>query len=130
MSLAKKICVVADPRDGVKCPPDRICDNCRNYKKIKNNIPNYRVFEYEKPKKEVLFFTHNTEECPFCHSTNIEFGEMEISDGQLSYEFTCNRCKLSSKEWHNLNFIKSEGEYTNPKQLLSFLKFFAFLLQP
>ena len=40
--------------------------------------------------------------CPYCKSTNIEYGTMEVEDESIYYPIDCNDCDKTSKEWYGL----------------------------
>lgn len=46
--------------------------------------------------------------CPFCGGVSLDYGALEIEDGQLYYPWVCDDCNAEGKEWYELNFIKQE----------------------
>ena len=43
--------------------------------------------------------------CPKCGSKDgLEYGDSEIQDGTISYDYTCQDCGSNGKEWHNIVF--------------------------
>jgi len=48
--------------------------------------------------------------CPNCDSDDLDYGSLElesINGEAVYYEFTCNKCGKSGKEWYNLEYTES-----------------------
>lgn len=43
--------------------------------------------------------------CPKCGSENLEYGSLELEDGDvIYYSFTCPDCKTTGKEWYSIEY--------------------------
>jgi len=42
--------------------------------------------------------------CPICGSENVSYGDSEIQDSGLRYEFHCDNCSLDAWEWYELEY--------------------------
>ncbi len=45
--------------------------------------------------------------CPKCKSEDLDYGNGYVEDESYYYEFTCNNCEASSKEWYNLTYSET-----------------------
>lgn len=46
-------------------------------------------------------------QCPFCDSSNIEYGSTELDCEMLSYDCTCKDCGKSFREWYLLAYVET-----------------------
>jgi len=46
--------------------------------------------------------------CPKCGSVLLDYGDDELVDNDISYEFTCGDCGAMGKEWYHMEWIESE----------------------
>lgn len=52
--------------------------------------------------------------CPYCNSTNLAYGPIELNDDLLAYyPWTCEDCSHSGYEYYKLNFIGHNDEHNN-----------------
>jgi len=42
--------------------------------------------------------------CPFCWSTEIDYGSLELQGTQVYYPCTCKKCKNRFKLWYKLEY--------------------------
>jgi transcription elongation factor Elf1 len=50
------------------------------------------------------FKSNDQGQCPLCDSESIEYGSSEVEDDGMSYEWTCENCGATGKEWYSLQF--------------------------
>ena len=43
-------------------------------------------------------------ECPFCQSTNLDYGVIELVDDMQYYPWRCKDCGHKGEEWYELKF--------------------------
>ena len=49
-------------------------------------------------------------ECPYCHNDDLEYDDYDVDGGTVKYGFTCNKCKKSSTEYYNLDYVETVGD--------------------
>jgi len=50
---------------------------------------------------------NNIGKCANCNSANIEYGSSNLHDDMHAYDYFCEDCKESGKEWFNLTYIET-----------------------
>lgn len=54
---------------------------------------------------KVKILSNSEDKCPYCNSTDIEIGTLEISDDMAHHPCTCKNCNRTFEQWYNFNFI-------------------------
>lgn len=49
----------------------------------------------------------NSGSCAVCDSTNIDYGNTEIDNQQIGYEYQCLDCKNDGIEWYAMEYIET-----------------------
>lgn len=42
--------------------------------------------------------------CPFCDSTDLEYGTIQLEHTMCWYEWSCNKCDNTGEEWYTVEF--------------------------
>ena len=45
--------------------------------------------------------------CANCGSEHIEYGDSNLHEEMLAYDYTCETCGETGKEWYKLEYIES-----------------------
>lgn len=54
---------------------------------------------------------HKVNQCPYCDSTNLNYGVIEIDgDSGIYFPIYCQDCGKTSKEFHNLVYSETIGD--------------------
>jgi len=47
-------------------------------------------------------------QCPNCSGEELEYDVMEITGVDIYYNFSCDECGMTGKEWYKLTYTESE----------------------
>jgi len=42
--------------------------------------------------------------CPVCNKLQLQYGEADINDEGIKYDYVCDNCNFEGVEWYNVEF--------------------------